>query len=93
MGKNGSSPKQIRIDGAVLTRAMTVVLLEHAGGPRPARAAVMEMRLLRSLKARKLIRFNRANRPTHSIATTRGREAIAALLAVQADALASLSAE
>jgi hypothetical protein len=64
-----------------LTPRMSLVLLEHAGGPRPTRAVVMELRVLRSLWERSLIRFNRANRPTHSIATPCGREVITSLLA------------
>ena len=81
-------PQQIKIDGAVLTPAMAAVLLEHAGGPRPIHVVAMELRILRSLKARGLICFNRLTRPTHSIATTHGRGGIAALVARQADALA-----
>lgn len=93
MAGEEAPPRQFKIDGAMLTRPMAAVLLDHAGGPRPTRAAVMEMRILRSLKARKFIRFNRANRPTYSVATTRGREIIAALLARQADALMARNIE
>lgn len=76
----------LKIDGRALTTQMAAMLLEHAGGPRPTHAVVMELRVLRSLRERSLIRFNRAYRPTFSIATSRGREVVAALLAGHADA-------
>jgi hypothetical protein len=72
---------------------MAAVLLAHANGPRSIRAAVTELQILRALKARKLIRFDRISRPTQSIATTRGREVVVALLAAQAEVLAPLAAE
>jgi hypothetical protein len=74
--------RRARVNGTVLTPRMTAVLLEHAGGPRPTRAAVMELRVLRSLWERSLIRFNRHYRPTHTVATRLGREVIAALLGI-----------
>jgi molybdenum-dependent DNA-binding transcriptional regulator ModE len=77
---------QFKFNGKVLTARLVAVLLEHAGGPRPLHAQVMELRALRSLAASGLIRFNRANRPTHSMATARGREVIGAFLASQVDA-------
>jgi hypothetical protein len=77
--------KQIRIAGEALTGRMAALLLEHADGTRPTRALVSEMRVLRSLKERGLIKFNRFNRPTRSMATTRGRAIIGALLASQAN--------
>jgi hypothetical protein len=86
-------PKRFKVEGTLLTGPMTALLLDHASGPRLARAVVMEMRILRALRARQLIRFNRPNRPTHSIATSRGREVMAALLARQADALAARDIE
>ena len=86
-------PSQFKIGGTLLTGPMVAALLDHAGGPRPTRAVDKEMRILRSLRARQLIRFSRPNRPTHSIATTRGREVISALLARQADALAARDVE
>lgn len=93
MAGDEAPPKPFKIDGAVLTRPMAGVLLDHAGGPRPTRAVVAEMRILRSLRVRNLIRFNRVNRPTHSLATIRGREVIAALLARQAEALVARDVE
>jgi hypothetical protein len=91
--KRASSPKWLKLNGTVLTPRMAAVLLEHAGGPRPTRAVVSELRVLRSLWERSLIRFNRANRPTHSMATTRGREVIAALLTSRAAAPANAEAQ
>jgi hypothetical protein len=88
--KRATSP---RPNGAALTPRMAAVLLEHAGGPRPTRAVVMELRVLRSLWERCLIRFNRHNRPTYTVATTCGRELIAALLASQADVYAGADAQ
>jgi hypothetical protein len=81
-----SSPKWLKFYGPVLTARMTAVLLEHASGPRPTRAVMTELRVLRSLWERGLIRFNRRKRPTHSIATTRGREVISVLLAKPVEA-------
>jgi hypothetical protein len=81
------------LDGAQLTRPMAAMLIAHANGPRPTRAISTELQTLRALRARKLIRFNRATRPTHTVATSRGREIIAALLAAQADALAAQALE
>ena len=77
--------KQIRIAGEALTGRMAALLLEHADGIRPTRALVSEMRVLRSLKERGLIKFNRLNRPTRSMATIRGRAIIGAILANYAD--------
>jgi hypothetical protein len=85
--------KPIELDGALLTRPMAAMLVAHANGPRPTRAISTELQTLRALRARKLIRFNRATRPTHTVATSRGREIIAALLAAQADALAAQALE
>ena len=76
----------IRISGETLTGRMAELLLEHASGNRPTRAMVSEMRVLRSLKERGLIKFNRFNRPTHSTATSRGQAIIGTLLAGHADA-------
>ena len=80
--------RAFEFDGALLTRPMAAMLITHANGPRPTRAVGSELQTLRALRARKLIRFNRATRPTHTVATSRGREIIAALLAAEADALA-----
>ena len=88
-----SSPKFIRLDGAVLTGLMAAVLLAHANGPRQIRSSDKETRTRKALKARRLIYFNRLNRPTHTLATSRGRELIAALLAAQADALTAQMSE
>jgi hypothetical protein len=76
---------RIRIAGETLTGRMAELLLEHADGTRPTRAMVSEMRVLRSLKERGLIKFNRFNRPTRSVATARGRAIIGALLTSQTD--------
>ena len=83
-----STAGAIELDGALLTRPMAAMLIAHANGPRPTRAIGSELQTLRALRARRLIRFNRATRPTHTVATLRGREIIVALLAAQADALA-----
>ena len=72
----------------MLTSSMVGVLLDHASGPRQTRVVATQLRVLRALKERGLIRFNRPNRPTYSVATTRGREVIAALLARHTDVLA-----
>jgi hypothetical protein len=80
--------KAFKIEGVTLTPALALTLLDHAKGARPTRAAISELRILQSLRARNLIRFNRPRWPTHTITTTRGREVLAALLARQADALA-----
>jgi hypothetical protein len=70
------STSEYKIDGVSLTGLMAALLLDHAAGPRATRALPAEWRGLRSLRARKLIRFNGAIRPTHSIATVRGRESL-----------------
>ena len=88
-----SAPKFIKLDGAVLTGLMAAVLLAHANGPRQIRGSDKETRTRKALKARRLIYFNRLNRPTHTIATSRGRELIAALLAAQADSLTAQMSE
>jgi hypothetical protein len=90
---NEKTPRYFEVDGAQLTRPMAALLLVHAEGPRPTRAAEKELQILRALKARKLIRFDRLTRPTKSIATLRGREVIVALLAAQAELLSSLAVE
>jgi hypothetical protein len=83
--------KKIKINGAVLSRSMAAVLVEHGIGPRPR--IIAEKDTINALRARQLIRFNRVSRPTHTVATSQGRELIAALLAAQADALAATAAE
>ena len=88
-----SAAGAFEVDGALLTRPMAAMLIAHANGARPTRAVNTELQTLRALRARKLIRFNRATRPTHTVATSRGREIIAALLAAQADALAAQALE
>jgi hypothetical protein len=82
-------PKYIKLQGTQLTRSMAVVLMVHADGPRQIRSSDRDTPTLKALRARRLIYFNRLNRPTHTLATSRGRELIAALLAAQADALAA----
>jgi hypothetical protein len=77
----GALRKSIKVDGVSLTPSMALLLLAHAGGPRPTRATVKETQILRALRARRLVYFNRTTRPTASMATTRGREIIVALLA------------
>jgi hypothetical protein len=89
----GSAPKYIKLDGVVLTGPMAAVLLSHANGPRPIRSSDKDTHTLKALKARRLIYFNRLNRPTHTIATSRGRELVAALLAAQADTLTAQLSE
>ena len=85
--------KAFKIEGVVLTPTLALTLLDHANGPRPTRAAISELRVLHSLRARNLIRFNRPRRPTHTITTSRGREVLTALLARQADALSARDIE
>ena len=88
-----TSPKHIRLQGTNLTRPMAAVLVAHADGPRQIRSSDKETHTLKALRARRLIYFNRLNRPTHTVPTVRGRELIAALLAAQADALAAEMSE
>jgi hypothetical protein len=71
--------KRLSVAGEQLTRRMMSILMAHALGERAYR--IDESETLRALKARGLIRFNRLNRPSQSIATVRGREVIDALLA------------
>jgi len=71
------------IGGATLTARMAEVLLEHAGDRRPIRASGPEMRVLQSLWICGLVSFDRGHRPKYSVATTRGLEVIAAMLARQ----------
>ena len=66
------------VDGVRLSGLMVSVLIGHASCERPVK--VSEGETLRALKARGLIRFNRLNKPSHTIATSRGREIISALL-------------
>jgi hypothetical protein len=82
-------PTRIKLQGTLLTRPMAAVLMAHAAGPRRIRSGDRDTHTLKALRARRLIYFNRLNRPTHTLATSRGRELIAALLAAQADALAA----
>ena len=89
MQPTATAPKYIRLKGTILTRPMAVVLMAHVVGPRQMRSSDKETHTLKALRARRLIYFNRLNRPTHTIATVRGRELIAMLLAAQADALAA----
>ena len=88
-----TSSKYISLQGTNLTRPMAAVLVAHADGPRQIRSSDKETLTLKALKARRLIYFNRLNRPTHTVPTVRGRELIAALLAAQADALAAEMSE
>jgi hypothetical protein len=88
-----TSSKYIRLQGTLLTRPMALVLMTHADGPRRIRSSDKETHTIKALKARRLIYFNRLNRPTHTIATSRGREFIAELLAAQADALVAMTSE
>lgn len=81
--------KPLVIDGVVLTRTMAAALIAHANGPRLTRADERDRQTLRALRARRLVAFNRHTRPTQTTATVRGREIIALLLAMQADALAT----
>ena len=87
-----SSQKWLKYNDPALTVRMTAVLLEHANSPRPTRA-VTELRVLRPLWQRGLIRFNRPRRPTHSIATVRGREIMSVLLAKPVNARVEHRAE
>ena len=73
------------VDGVQLTRPMVSLLVAHASGERGVR--ISETDTLRALVARRLIRVNRVNRPSRSLATPRGREVIAALLGQLADVL------
>ena|ERR1051326_3051988 len=62
------------VDGVNLSRSMMSLLIAHASGDRAMKIA--ESETLRALKARGLIRYNRLNKPSHTIATPRGREVI-----------------
>jgi hypothetical protein len=73
------------VDGVQLTRPMVALLIAHASGEQAVR--VSEADTLRALMARRLIRVNRTNRPSRSLATPRGREVIAALLGQLAEVL------
>lgn len=81
----------IKISGVSLSPSMAAILIGHGSGPRPIR--VEERDTLRALRARGLIYFDRNMRPTQSIATGKGRDVIAGLLATQADNLVSAGAE
>jgi hypothetical protein len=74
-------PNDIKLDGAVLSRAMAAVLIEHGNGPRPV--VIKEKETVRALRARGLIYFNRVSRPTHTVVTRRGRKIAAELLRIQ----------
>jgi hypothetical protein len=76
--KMQTSKRVNSVAGEQLTRRMISILLAHAPGERPVR--IDEVDTLRALKARGLIRYNRLNRPSQSIATARGREVIKELL-------------
>jgi hypothetical protein len=67
---------------------MTPVLIVHTVGECEIR--VGELETLKALKARRLIKCNRTNRPARAIAMRHGREVIAMLLGQWADMLASL---
>jgi hypothetical protein len=77
--------------GVSLSRLMAAIMIGHSAGPRKIRAE--ERPTLRALRARGLIYFDRKMRPTHSMATDKGRDLIAELLATQADNLVRAGAE
>ena len=70
---------------------MATVMIGHSAGPR--RVRVEERDTLQALRTRGLIYFDRNMRPTRSIATGKGRNVMAELLATQADNLVSAGAE
>ena len=82
--RQAAVPK-IKLQGTVLTPAMATLLIGHVAEPRPIRNEDRQTHTLKALRARHLIYFNRPNRPTHTLATSRGREIIAALLAARGD--------
>ena len=67
------------VPGVSLTPSMLATLMQHAETPRRTRAGIRELRTLQALKQRGLIYFNRLTRPTHTSATARGRQIIAAM--------------
>lgn len=81
----------LKINRVSLSRPMAAVLIGHSSGPRPIR--IDERETLLALRARGLISFDRNWRPRHSIATEKGRDVIAGLLAAQADNLVRAGAE
>jgi hypothetical protein len=78
------------VDGVQLTGPMVSVLLEHVTGERALK--VSDADTLRALRARGLIRYNRAVRPWRTIVTTRGKNIMTTLLGRMADVLASREA-
>ena len=88
-----SSPRYIKVRGTRLTRPMAEALMAHANGPRPIRSSEKQTLTIKALKARGLVYFNRLNRPTHTVTTSRGREFIGLLLAAQADALIAMTTQ
>jgi hypothetical protein len=81
----------LKISGVSLSRPMAAILIGHSRGPRSIR--IEERETLRALRARGLIYFDRNMRPRESIATDKGRDIIAGLLASQADSLMGAGAE
>jgi len=80
-----------KISGVSLSRTMAAILIGHSSGPRLIR--IEERDTLRALRARGLIYFDRSMRPRASIATDKGRDVIAGLLAAQADNLVGAGSE
>jgi hypothetical protein len=80
-----------KIGGVSLSRLMAAALIGHSAGPRPIR--IGERETLLALRARGLIYFDRSVRPKQSIATDKGRDVIAGLLATQVDNLVGAGAE
>ena len=78
------------VDGVQLTGLMVTMLTEHASGDRPVK--VSDLETLRALRARGLIRFSHAVRPSRTFTTPRGREVVSALLARMADVLVANAA-
>ena len=65
------------VDGVQLTGLMVTMLTEHASGDRPVK--VSDLETLRALRARGLIRFSHAVRPSRTFTTPRDREVVVEL--------------
>ncbi len=85
------SNSEARNVAARLSRRMLAILIEHASGPQPILAGRDNWNTVTALRNRHLLKVAaNALRPRETMATSVGRQVIAAALAIEADKLIAM---
>lgn len=88
MSPRAMTNAEARNIAARMTRRMLAVLIEHGDRPQPILAGSSHSTTIHALRDRNLLKVHAtALRPKETMATTRGRQVIAAALAIEADKL------